>query len=85
MQRFWTSKPLVSEEQKGRYKYKYISLLHVYLYVAKVAQDSSKFLLQHQGAFKQQHICNAEFTSHQVDLPGQHLTSLSKTHNLSFS
>lgn len=41
--------------------------LYIYLCVGKVFKDSDKQFLQHQGALKQQHICHAEFTSHQVD------------------
>lgn len=41
--------------------------LHIYLRVGKVLHDSGEQFLQHQGALKQQHICHAEFTSHQVD------------------
>lgn len=41
--------------------------LHIYFCVGKVFKDSDKQFLQHQGALEQQHICHAEFTSHQVD------------------
>lgn len=52
-----------------------------HLCVGKVCKNSTELLLQHQGAFKQQHICHACFPSHQVQGFTQNLCSLRDVHS----
>ena len=58
-----------------------VSMSHMYLHAGKICKHPGEFLLQHQAAFKQQHICIAQLTSHQVYRSRECLGSLTNIWN----